>query len=473
MSTLTLATFLASQENPEKNLCPHPPAENPKAGSTGEVEMKQEKKDPKSFTQNMSDTDALRSYRNSRAPEQTFKCAVQSAKGGTTTEDEATDDPLHSVAEENVDRESRQNREALQSMQDLNSSEIRPKKRDLRDIRSPETLSHFTPDNIKALHQMVVRTRKVKPLSSRHLVIQCLTAFAAQSITYVLSSPAALLSSFRYSAISGQGSNGTLDFHRIISALHTLHQLDPHPRNVFPSLWVTAGHLYFSAPCQQRQSNFKTLRQIPKSPNENTLEAKIGDLPSKNSIKITSDRDACHIVQIILAALISSIPLRYYNLWKWVRLCHSTGQRVPAGFDARKHPKDFDELQLILDAFEDEIALDLMARLIKAIATRMCAFEISSNHSVPAKDKAKTSNDSQNVIEMLIDSLVHLKSTVPERNFLASAYPVVLLEWLKCVLLKKWTGKAEVSRFDEVGGALQIMSYLREHFSPPLQYCSI
>ena len=309
-------------------------------------------------------------------------------------------------------------------------------------------------------------------------------AFATQSIIYVLSTIDALLMSFVTSKdVTSSDYKQSVKSGEITQAFRLLMEIDHHPRNIFPSLWISVGKLH---PPISLRSKGALLKACRSTKFDRPLLSSTSNNQSFNS-DILDNVDAAHVVKIALAALVASIPECNLDTWASVRSLRASGRIAPSFNGSHAGTKPMDLLFEVMDSFDDELALSLMVRVVRAVAARQCLFEISRLQGPSAKDShsAKSNEGFMDVLlQEIIDSdildttstqsgavstIVDSKATahfmqnqkdiqkpVTSRNF----YLSVLVEWLRSVVFSEWDGKAEISRWGPVGGALEFMSHL-------------
>ncbi|KAL8736728.1 MAG: hypothetical protein Q9166_000094 [cf. Caloplaca sp. 2 TL-2023] len=360
----------------------------------------------------------------------------------------------------------------------------------------PQTLSHFSKENLKALmwtaqlcqdqtsrgnryNDLFGRTIAGEPLAENlpHLFPAggSIQSFARQSMVHILSSPSALLSSFTYKTAnhdkSGSYSCISIPFNDMVQAFHWLRKLEGYPQIILPSLSLAAEGLYASLPSSnhaKRTSEKHCLR---------VLRALVGpDIP-KHSYKVKSERKAAHVASIIFAALVATIPPCSIKVWDLVQLCHTNGVMVP---DKESDPSTIRSLQHVLDAFEDGTALDLLAKLVKALSTRTSVGELM-NRLGGQDDLGGPVAQEKDVVNQLLDGLYEAEtdpfayvstsetsngrtmtwkydSPLPgkPREYCPS-YINMIVEWLKVLVIKDWDGKPEIDKFSATGGALEVL----------------
>lgn len=369
-------------------------------------------------------------------------------------------------------------------------------------VELPQALGRFTIENIPALvdtvkrvHpgpgdgygflQSLGRTTTISRLSrfvgGTATQQEMNIVFGTQSIIYVLSTTDALLRSF---VTSSSEYKQSVKWAEIIQAFRLLMEIDHHPRNIFPSLWISIGKLH---PPVSVRSNCALLKACRSTKSDRPLLD--SSLENKSvSADILSDVDAAHVVKIALAALVASIPECSLDTWASVRSLRASGRVAPSFNGSHAETKIMKPLLKVMDSFDDQLALNLIIRVVRAVAARQCLFEISKFQEPSSKDSMSVKND--DFIHVLLGEFIdsNIMDVISMRSVTASTSggsmataqfiqngkgipkPVtsqnfhlsVLVEWLRSVVFSEWDGKAEISRWGPVGGALEFMSRLCE-----------
>lgn len=353
---------------------------------------------------------------------------------------------------------------------------------------SAPTLSHFTSANIIALKGARAVCRS--DLYEQHWLLRFLgrtdlpqhssrcgsygdfLAYSGQSMTYVLSNVDALLQSFLHFDDSDAASKvvWSYDFASIVDLFRKLRRMDMHPHKIFPSLWISAGRLYpvSTATNKRRLSTASGLVSFSLDPSPASQGCSLNDL------------EACHVVKIILAALVASVPKCSPMGWLAVRKLHASGQVAPF-IDAENSPveqKMIGKLVRTLHAFENEMALSLVIRLARSIDIRLAL----AHARTLAEDVEKYRRLFPPIFSRVINyvNADDLKICVAENEGQPSVksgewtepeiepitwhpkeWPIII-EWLRAVILKEWDGKARVANGSAVGGALRLMFHIRK-----------
>ena len=376
-----------------------------------------------------------------------------------------------------------------------------------------ETLSHFTPENIDALVRMIKAAEP--PLCDGHLRLRLLgrtdtsymrqtalvrgsstedqrtLAFGVQTLSYVLGNTASLLKSFLCRATREIDTNVmetrcTINAEELLYQFRNLMEIDHHPRTVLPSLWIATGVL-FNAPLAHshpRSSDLRAGMALLNARQNHSAADESGDRRNETSL---DDTDAAHIVKIVLAALGATIPKSEPETWLAVQKLRASGHVAP---EVLAKTWDFPIVRSLLetmDAFEDEAALALMTRLVRAISARRCMSEMAKNKRCTGIHHTAPDNANHDMINSILGFFTLNEATSTEATEASAkttefspsrqggvndqyhripkdaqtvrcSFPAVTVEWLRSVLLKEWNGKAEVAKWGAVGGAIEMMS---------------
>lgn len=372
-----------------------------------------------------------------------------------------------------------------------------------------QTLSHFTSENImlmvsmikdasptahKERHFMHSLGRTQEPIESTAFVRgnamprDLTVAYGMQSITSVLSSTKSLLKSFRCNNPVKSPIDtiySTVSFEEISGAFRTLMEVDYHPSNIFPCLWHSIGDLYLPGPFRSKSPVAKTHSGIRARDSDPDIRSQVRCSDSKfTESNDLNDAEAAHVAKITLAALVASVPSCSSKDWHMFQLCRSTGQvAVSSVRRPTSHPRKINDMLEISDSFDNELALSLMTRLVRAIAARLCVSEISRNQVPNSGRDTQPFHRERDVLEIVLDGISDFDSAkslqAPTTNtsstgettihgphvlreIQSSSIPSVsiIVEWLRSVVLREWDGKAEVARWSAVGGALEFLSYI-------------
>ena len=308
-------------------------------------------------------------------------------------------------------------------------------------------------------------------------------AFSTQSITYVLGNVEPLLQSFFY----------VEPFHitpklievcglrDMISLFRKLNRIDRPPYNIFPSLWVSAGSLYLPSIAH---FNVSANRDVL-SETQSSSEA-LSSSADQESQTHSRTLETCHIVKIILAALMAAVPRCDAIEWRAIRLLRSSGHVMPFAISSSSS-KDFDltkDIPTTVDVFEDEMALSLVTRLLRALAGRHYALKSHDEHTLQqgrCEIYQGYSGIFASVLRYLADEHPRISispnAAAPtlQNGRLVSDFAVTegletmllaLIEWLRTVIMSEWDGQPKVLKCSAIGGALEFLSEICEHLLP-------
>lgn len=376
-----------------------------------------------------------------------------------------------------------------------------------------ETLSHLTPENIHALVRMIkgaepphcdgrlylssigrTDTSYLRPTAlvrGSSTEVQRTLAFGVQTLNYVLGNTAALLRSFLCRAASEivpnvVGTRCTINAGELLYQFRNLMEIDHHPRTILPSLWISTGALFIAplAHTHPRSSDLRAGTALLKARQSHSADEVPNQLRNETSL---DDTDAAHIVRIVLAALGATVPTITPETWLAVQKLRASGHVAPEILANTWDSHIVMSLLETMDAFEDEAALALMTRLVRAISARRCMSEMAKNKRSSRRHHTKSANASYDMMDSILDffvqnEFINTESTkantdmgkvtpsglggVNDNNHkgprdaltVRCSFPAVTVEWLRSVLLKEWNGKAEVAKWGAIGGALEMMS---------------
>lgn len=313
-------------------------------------------------------------------------------------------------------------------------------------------------------------------------------AFGAQSIVSILGSTDALLKSFLARAEDGSTRlSMSVGFSEVVHAFQLLWEIDHHPSNIFPCLWISVGKVHIPTNILSRNPFVKTAKSTKSnfSPGDSSFEQEFVNED------VLNDEEAAHIVKIALASLVASVPKHSPDVWFHFQTLRATGSNVPRS-EIWYNDKDLpNSLLELMDSFDNEMALSLVIRITRAVTARRCVSKMSKHQETGVREEEKSrshDNDFMNVIirEILEDDPVGPFSALPvnpepaKRDFESEYIRItkinnelqsrkegrrlsvaIIAEWLRSVILREWDGKAEVSRWGAVGSALEFLSSLR------------
>lgn len=369
--------------------------------------------------------------------------------------------------------------------------------------RLPQSLSHLSVDIVEGLLDLVkppsniaedpllfykLSGFRVDQASKTPILRQHRRAlqFGAQSLFYVMSTPEALLQSFRARSDHTSEPSGQHDLPRsdhpsqIDQAIRYLKVFDE-SRVIFRSLWISLGALFTPPPDLSHPKSPKLKAAISLSKTRSSSSSgEHAAVPSSTNNVHYPDREAGHIMKLALSALVAAVPPASAQTMLAVRTLRASGRVAP---DAKLLATNADvvrSLVQVTDALEDELALSLMCKLVQAIAARCCAAEIIKFKQMRNHSRTSQQSRSPDVLELLLDYLREAHSETCSSGAAKSitagggtlitnvgpskgwSMPAVTVEWLRSVLLKEWDGSAKVARWGVVGGAVMILASLCE-----------
>lgn len=341
----------------------------------------------------------------------------------------------------------------------------------VEDLR-PQSLSHFTADNIQALEDTMVQDHTELYEAHRRLRVRGRTdtplrsstcsrdeaesyrkflAYSAQSMTYVLSNTDALMQSFVHSETDDSSRKLVRSYSlrlMVHSFLH-LRVLSFHPSNIFSSLWISAGYVY------PDRSSHKAISGAKLSPRY--------------------DVAAFHITKIIFAALVASVPACHGRTWSALSKLRAAGQVVPSADDTIVEQKLVRSILNTGAVFENEMALSVVTRLVRGIAARHFdiksrkGIEIYSSHYIAYVIKYMIS---ESFMVLVADNEAPLPSIKAGKLIMGDEFREseglerpfkVIVEWLRSVIMKEWDGKPQVRKNSAVGCALELLLCIQEY----------
>ena len=305
-------------------------------------------------------------------------------------------------------------------------------------------------------------------------------SYSTQSITYVLGNREPLLQSFFYAEPVHNASSlvRVCGLDDMVTLFRELNRIDRPPYHIFPSLWISAGNLYLPSVARL---NGSANRGAP-SNTQSSTEA----LPSgadQESQAHSRTLETCHMAKIILAALIAAVPRCDKTEWRGIRLLRSSGLVMPFAMSSSSL-KEYDPTGNIpntVDVFEDEMALSLLKRLLRALVGHHYALK---SHDEYTKQQSQRevyqgySGTFASVLRYFADDQARISispsAAAPtlRNGRLISGFAVtegleisllVLIEWLRTVILSEWDGQPKVLKCSAIGGALEFLSEICEH----------
>lgn len=301
-----------------------------------------------------------------------------------------------------------------------------------------------------------------------------ISSFSAQSIVHIFSTTEAVLQSFKQSGDDQapmqevstnvpQPNDHTI----MLNAFDQLRQIEAYPQLVLSSLWISLESAF--AFDSRRRYSISRERQISRIADFSHHFKDSSQNMQKFEGKAMNDLDAVHMLKVALAALVASV--RPCSLEIWLKIVKLRASGHVAYADVRDVVGSYavESVLEIMDAFEDELAVCLMKRLIRVFASRRSLSAISETQN----DKDIGSPEIENTALSFTETLIRFLRVPAFSRKLSCTYSgtvlddpgscrfsAATLEWLRNILLKEWDGKAEVSKSSVVGGALDFMGCL-------------
>ncbi|KAI9808887.1 MAG: hypothetical protein M1827_007162 [Pycnora praestabilis] len=375
----------------------------------------------------------------------------------------------------------------------------------------PQTLSHFSYDIVQAtiglLGSSDTRPRELRHLldstgipnergKGRSINIQLekwhdeTILFANQSIFYVLSSPEAIKKSFTevncLNVCSFEGSSRCLHPQNVEDAFRML--ISYNSLLVFHSLW-TGLEALFVPPTELRSPKSPRLKPAMSSSASYPTWASLGTpiAPQSPELTYVTNADAAHIITLCLNCLGAALPQPRHEVWEAIHKLRAQGKIVPeadelaargsAYLDTRAYI-DVSEISQCIDIFEDEMALRLVRRVVRAVAARNHFTESLTNRSERSSPRGLmkvVTEQLERRHQLDVERTLSFKSTSEDEQsnatssqptstsiFGRSLLSATIVEWIRSVILKDWDGKSKVNKWGTVGASIEMLSSLYE-----------
>lgn len=450
----------------------------------------QAKKDPKSLGQSMYDTVAIIFSYSKQLPNP--RSIFDMMRSYNEPHPSSDLDPLHSSGTRLVKVDSRHrvtrrlaNGQGVHKVRHVSDSNSIPSMNGSSDMsysgksdlesQSPSTLrvtSHLT------CRILIEMSESEYHLKSRHLADTSYRAdhdshyrdppvepFVNQSLFYTLSNPECLLRSFR-------------DLSSLDYTDSPLPHLDAyHLTNAFGDWKQRNGALIFDSLCVSVEALFRPPPELinqksPRSkPSRKTGTSQHSNASSSTSARYLSNEEAAHIVMICVHALTALVPVGWPATWKQLRVFRGWGVVIPRSLPQSENTHSFSSPWLrIVDELEYEPALRLADRLLSGIGTRMC-FEhiLQSLHHREESDAKPEQNSSPDTLSgVLIRHLIVVEGAATDRKTKMKGslhlkddpgwtVTATLMEWLRTIIVKKFDGNGEISKWGSVGAAMTLL----------------
>ncbi|KAL6714567.1 hypothetical protein ACLMJK_007992 [Lecanora helva] len=347
----------------------------------------------------------------------------------------------------------------------------------------PQSLSHLSKTNVNGLRLMLLENHP--QLFAEHQILRScgrldfpsrfsfesqgkfqnylgLLAFGAQSMNYVLSSPEALMRSFvNCSRENSHMLIHSYSFPAMVSAFRTLREFDFHPSQILSSLFFSVNRI--QSPSVQGKDH-------------PTFEA--NRVTVKDDVDALDDVEASHIAQIAFAAVVASVPKHDIEAISAAAKLRTSSKVVTFDYHIDS-PLSQGLVQKVLDttdAFEDEMALQLVKRLVAAITARSYVNNRCVNESrSPGESESYfrtimcyiIANNSGAISDTHNRSPPSLRGEkLVTRHFETITTPemeqclLIMILWLQTLVIKDWDGKPKVLKVGTLCGAIELLRAL-------------
>jgi hypothetical protein len=317
------------------------------------------------------------------------------------------------------------------------------------------------------------------PYCAGNSKLRILYDFLEQSIFYVLGFPEQILISFRMKSEDGIRKISPLPDTDLIALLHTFITLHVAKlsTSIVEALWRGLEDLFVPQPslAPSRRSRKSTSSKGSLANGDMSNGSGSGSHKGKTFV---SDIDAAHMILVGLFALSAMLPAMSDKQWTALRQARARGNALPDFPDgelwdsdgARGDSSVGDVTLIAYDALEDEMALRLLYRLVRAVSARLTAFEISklrSKRRNATKDSEFVALKRPHVLDLVLRTLETGGAVNTEKANRRSPHfrniPLRLVEWVRTALIKEWNGDPLTSRGTVFGSAVLVMNALHEH----------
>ncbi|KAI4740246.1 hypothetical protein E4T50_09314 [Aureobasidium sp. EXF-12298] len=182
-----------------------------------------------------------------------------------------------------------------------------------------------------------------------------------------------------------------------------------------------------------------------------------------------------NVVHYAIHALTSSVPRAERRTWHNVWSTLVNGKAFGKQRNVRDEPVSSPWLS-ILDSLEQEPALRMAKRLVRAIGARTCLEEtlcVCSMDDAKPNPQLQPWKTSRKIRESITDLLVQEEQSIRLATFktkyrdelqhggeLVGTTSLVWLEWLRKCFLKEWDGSLQINRWTVAGSALELIEDL-------------
>lgn len=346
-----------------------------------------------------------------------------------------------------------------------------------------QTISHFTPEIIDGLSQVMIPSEEDAETWREELDrIQSMGSFdnpewmlatprqrqvfpfVAQSAYFIFSSTGQILRSFGTDApqldTTANKMNKRLDVSKLQGSLQRLFTICPWDIALH-SLWSSLDKL-FVPPDELTSSGRPSRRSSRSSTMTSSAPPVVRRLSESAGNDHLSDADAAYIATIAFFVLVSSVPDLDVETWRGILRMRAAGTVASSADMQKLSPEHAQQAVEATDRLEHELGLRLINRLVRALAARLAYHEISKARQVYSLDLPKQRKI--NVLDRIMD---HLSEQHPHRSLETdstssqSTGPIpLILEWLRTLFLREWDGNPEMARSSAAGGAVQILALM-------------
>jgi hypothetical protein len=340
-------------------------------------------------------------------------------------------------------------------------------------LNSGQVLGHFASENIHALchfrrimneqpnaedfGRSMDRTKPIDPLPGSldpiTEVFKSQKAFLRRSLTYILSTPVALLKSFRYGSTSNDLERQTMK-----EDILNLHTLDYHPKIIYSSLWKSLEHIFSKSKPHQIIGANDNMFGTKYESSDNRGWQNETDRTQSDALTAV---EAAHVFKISLTTLVASFRSVPANIWGVFVFARKRGF---LNLDSQLNASGRQIVVELMQTFEDEMAVRLMARIVRSFSSR-CGWNFLSQEQNAMESKEAASDmhkflqpissflSSKPVADASLDLLADESEWMPRTPI----YSVIVLEWARTVLVQEWDGKPEFTHSSTFGCAVAVL----------------
>jgi hypothetical protein len=301
-----------------------------------------------------------------------------------------------------------------------------------------------------------------------------------QSIFYIFGYPESMLLSFIAESDRNQEKDSptpNTDLNLACYTFRLFYQMKL-STNVGQAIWQGLEDLFVPPPTLIHTPRPRKQSSHRSSTTKGSLKKSIVVFNGKTFI---SDIDAAHIILISFAALTAMLPTMRQKKWMALSRARARGNALPdqardEKWDYTSTNDDYSIGDLTLEAYdvlEDEMNLRLLYRLVRAISSRLTAFEILRLRSkkTSSKDLNQTTVKRPHVLDLVLKKIatgmpiqeIEDESSLSSQYILLQRMPLRLVEWIRTCLLKEWNGTPLATRGSIFGSAVLVLNAFHEH----------